>query len=373
MKYDYVVVGAGIFGATIARLLIEAGKSVLILEKELYPGGHCFSYNQEGIEIHKYGPHIFHTANDEVWEFVNRFSEWYPFDLRVKVNYKDNYYSFPINLMTLSQVYGGNLYNNNKTLLYNRLYKDITSIAKPKNFKEAALSLVGKRLYEMFFEGYTTKQWGTDPENLPSEIFSRLPIRFDLNDQYFSRHRNKYQGIPKNGYTNFIGNIIQGIPIEYCFDAHLENLKQFKDSTIIYSGPPDALLNFSLGRLPYRSLRFEIERHEGTYQGVPIVNYTDVDTPYTRITEHKCFVPQEFNHTYISKEYPASYEETGQAFYPIATEQNKSLYNEYVKLLKQEHPNILLGGRLGTFQYLDMDQTIELAMKMTKELLNGTE
>lgn len=372
MKFDYVVVGAGIFGATTARLLTEAGASVLILEKEMHPGGHCFSYNQEGIEIHKYGPHIFHTANDTVWAFVNRFSEWYPFDLRVRVNSCGNYFTFPINLMTLTTIYGYLALSNNKEYILSEWKKDLVPNDNPQNFEEAALASVGKSLYEIFFKGYTTKQWGTDPKNLPKEIFSRLPVRLDLNDQYFSRHRNKYQGIPTKGYTSFIGNIIGKTPVEYGFDATLENLSKYKDSKVIYSGAPDSLLSFSLGRLPYRSLRFEIERHQGTYQGVPIVNYTAVNVPYTRITEHKCFTPIEHQHTFISKEYPASYEETNQPFYPIATDENKSLYNEYVKLLKEVSPNILLGGRLGTFQYLDMDQTVELAMNTVKELTRGT-
>ena len=328
----YIVIGAGIYGSTIARLLHDSKQDVVIFEKNVNPGGHCESENVDGIEIHKHGPHIFHTSNDEVWQFVNRFSEWYPFDLKVKVNYNNLYYSFPINLMTLTQVFGPNAIDD--------WQRNLIHIETPQNFEEMALKTVGSRIYEIFFKGYTKKQWGVDPSKLPASIFNRIPIRMDLNDQYFARHRNKYQGIPKLGYTQFIANMIENIPIEYNVNFSKKDITNVRDQKIIWSGPPDQLLDYTYGILPYRSLKFVLEKHNNTYQGTPIVNFTNESVPYTRITEHKLFTPngQDIAHSIISKEYPASYEETKQPFYPINTAENNHTYQKYLTSIKKNTP-----------------------------------
>lgn len=376
MSIDYLIVGAGFFGATCARLLHDAGYSVLVLEEQEYLGGHSATMVKDGIVMHKYGPHIFHTNNEEVWSFVNRFADFNDYQLKVKVNYKDTLYSFPINLLTINQVFGP----TTPSQVWERIAADIPDWVHKStdcnNFEVVALKKVGQKLYDIFFKGYTTKQWGTEPSKLPASIFNRLPIRSDYNDCYFLNHRSKHQGVPIEGYTKLIENMLDGIPVltkvDYLEDKHNWNSKAKK---VIYTGPIDALFDNVYGKLPYRSLRFEHKRLEMfDFQGGAVVNYTDVNVPHTRITEHKHFDKNKDHlpYTWISTEFPAKYEQTGVAFYPINDVLNDHLAKKYLETAKS-HPYLIIGGRLGLYKYYDMDQTIEEAMKLCTNLIKSSQ
>ena len=366
MKIDYLIVGAGFFGATCARLLHDAGKSVLVVERNNYIGGHAATETKDEIVIHRFGPHVFHTNNTNIWNFVNKFGTFNQYQLKVKVNYKDRLYSFPINLLTLSQVFGV----TTPAAALEAIQNDIVPNTDPANFEEAALANVGKTLYEIFYKGYTTKQWGQDPKQLPKTIFNRLPIRLNHDDGYFLKHRCQYQGIPIDGYTPLIENMLKGIPVLLNTDV-LGNKDSWKTQCqqMIYSGPIDAFFDYEYGKLEYRSLKFEIEKHDiNDYQGSAVINYTDINVPYTRITEHKHFNWQEKPYTYISKEYPADYNETNEPYYPVNSLENAHKLQQYLGLVDQTS-NVLFGGRLGTYRYMDMDETIEAAMKLVKDLI----
>lgn len=364
MKVDFLVVGAGLFGATFANQMWKKGYRVAIIDSASYIGGHCNSYQKDGIEIHKYGPHIFHTGSDEVWEFVNRFSKFTPFNFTAKAFYRGKLYSFPINLLTLHQVFGCTSPHEARRCIEN----DIVKIDHPTNLEERALSVMGPTLYEIFIKGYTKKQWATDPKNLPASILNRLPIRFDFSDSYFLNHRNKYQGIPTEGYARLIENMIfeTNCPciLDKKFDQKLDIVSKAK--RILYTGPIDEFFDYCYGHLPYRSSKFEFEKHPNTFQGGPVVNYTDESVPYTRITEHKYFMTNFPEHTWISKEFPIKYIPGENApFYPINTDENNALYLRYKKLAEQISDKVIFGGRLGMYAYYDMDQTIEAAINLS--------
>lgn len=366
MKYDYLIVGSGFYGATCARLLAEKGYSIKILEKNKIVGGNSRTSKKEDIIIHESGPHTFHTNNQAVWNFVNKFDHFENIKLKVRVNYKNNIYSFPINLLTLYQVYGVNTPQQamdavNKDLIYNQ---------NPKNFEEAAIGVVGKKIYEIFFKGYTTKQWNTDPKNLSHEIFSRIPIRFTHDDGYFTKHRCFYEGVPVSGYTDLVKNMLNHHLIDLNLNVdYLQNKTENNHlaDKIIYTGAIDAYFDFKYGILPYRSLRFELERHDGDYQGTMIVNYTDQEVPFTRITEHKHFMSKKFNYTYITKEYPQNYDGKNEPLYPIKNDETENICNKYKKLVSLEK-NVHFGGRLAEYKYYDMDQTIESAMSYCENI-----
>lgn len=364
MSYNFLIVGAGFFGATIARLLTDRGAKCLVLEKEPESGGHAATCKMKDIVVHKYGPHIFHTNNEEVWRFVNKYAEFNNFNFKVKVNYNNILYSFPINLLTLSQVYGV----TTPVDAAKAIERDRIIFIKPANFEEMALSTIGKKLYETFFYGYTKKQWGCEPKELSAEVFNRLPVRFDFNDNYFNNHRNKYQGIPIGGYTNLINNILKDIPIIHNVD-YLQDKDYWNSQTqrVIFTGPIDEYYNFQFGKLPYRSLRFEWQTLDNTFQGGPVVNYTDEKIPWTRITEHKYFENNTCEHSVISKEYPAKYEETRVPFYPINNSTNDGVYDKYKSLANTEK-RLYFGGRLAEYKYYDMDQVIESAFQLSKTI-----
>lgn len=363
----YLIVGAGFFGATCARLLTEYGHNCIVIEKSNYIGGHCHTERIKDICVHKYGPHVFHTNNDAVWQFVNRFASFNDYKLKVKVNFQNRIYSFPINLLTINQIFNEAMTPEQAKI---RIKQDCISCENPQNFEEAALSSVGKQIYETFFKGYTAKQWGKTPAELPSTILSRIPVRYNYDDGYFAKHRCKYEGIPIGGYTDLITKMLLGITVllQTPFDhSMIETVDK-----VIYTGPIDQFYNFIHGILPYRSLKFEYEYHDiEDYQGTAVMNFTDVQVPYTRITEHKHFdIP---NHktrgTIISKEYPELYTGQNEPFYPINDLQNQQMYEKYVELAKLES-KVVFGGRLGLYQYLDMDQTIEAAMSLvSKEIV----
>jgi len=357
--FDYIIVGSGFYGATCARLLAEKNYKIKLIEKNYTVGGNCRTTNREGIIVHECGPHMFHTNNQDVWNFVNRFSEFNDRKLKVRVNYKNKIYSFPINLLTLNQVYGCTTPKE----AIQAIEKDRIPNNNPQNFEEAALNVVGSKLYNIFFKGYTKKQWNMDPVKLDYKIFSRLPVRFDYDDGYFLKHRCKYEGFPTIGYSKLIENMLNHSNIEIILNVdYLKSKKQHDQEglNVIYTGPIDAYFEFKYGVLPYRSLRFEHEKHDGDYQGGMIVNYTDEEVPFTRITEHKHFMEEKFEYTYITKEYPQSYDGTNEPLYPINDNNSMKIFEEYKKLITQT--NVHFGGRLAEYKYYDMDQTIESAM-----------
>ena len=361
-KMSYLVVGSGLYGATFARVLAENNKKVFVIDKRNHIGGNCYTEKINGINVHKYGPHAFHTNSEKVWEFANQFAEFNDFKLKVKVNYKDNFYSFPINLLTLNQIYGVRNQKEARSILSKIVVRN-----KKPNYKNFVISRVGRELYEIFYEGYTKKQWDLDPEKLPASIAKRIPIRYDFNDYYFS---DKYQGIPINGYTNFIENILdhKNIKINTNVDFH-DNKKDFesKFKKIIYSGKIDELFEYKYGLLDYRSLKFVEEQHNKTFQGNSIINYTSYNIPYTRIVEHKYFENKNQENTVITYEYPEKYDGNNIPFYPINTHSNNNKYNKYRELIKQ-NSQYIVGGRLGRYLYLNMDQTIAMALKDAGEL-----
>ena len=357
MKYDYLIVGSGLFGATFANLAKEAGKSCLILEKRKHVAGNCFTDNVQNINVHVYGPHIFHTSNKEIWDYVNKFATFNNFINRPKVKYKNNTYSFPINLFTLYQLWGCQTPSEAKRKLESVRVK----IENPKNLEEWILSQVGEDLYHTFIKGYTTKQWGRDPKYLPTFIIKRLPIRLTFDDNYYN---DTYQGVPIGGYTQMIKNMMKDTPIEMGVDF-LQDIEYWssKANKVVYTGALDELFDYSKGELEYRSLRFDIsEVFESDYQGNAVVNYTDLSVPYTRIVEHKHFEQTQSDTTIITREYPQDWNRSLEKYYPINNEKNHDLYTHYKNECAVHFPNMILGGRLACYQYFDMHQAIGQAM-----------
>lgn len=357
MTYDYIIVGAGVFGSTFANLCKENRKSCLILESRNHIAGNAYTENIEGINVHKYGPHIFHTSNKKIFDFVNKFCEFNNFTYRPRVIFKNNLYSFPINLLTLYQLWGC------KTPIeaQKKLESVRINIKNPKNIEEYALSQVGEEIYRTFIYGYTKKQWNTEPKDLPSEILKRIPIRLNFNDCYYN---DLYQGIPIGGYTKLFGNMIENIPIELNVNF-LNDIDYWckRGKKVIYTGAIDELLEYKLGELNYRSLRFETEiLNISDYQGVAAINYTEESIPYTRILEHKHFEFLENDKTVITKEYPQTWNRSLEKYYPINNDINNELYKKYEKLANSEFKNFIFGGRLATYKYYDMHQVIGQAM-----------
>jgi len=355
--YDYIIVGSGLFGSTFANLATTNGKSCLILEKRNHVGGNVYTENIEGINVHMYGPHIFHTSNKYIWTYVNKFAEFNNFCNRPKIKYENNVYSFPINLFTLYQLWGVVTPQQAKDKLDSVKVK----IHNPSNLEEWILSEVGEEIYEKFIYGYTKKQWGKDPKTLPSFIIKRLPIRLDYNDNYYN---DIYQGIVIGGYTNMIKRMINGIDIELGVDFKSD--KDYwltKAKQIVYTGGIDEFFDYKLGPLEYRSLKFELEKiNVSDYQGNAVFNYTEQHIPYTRVIEHKHFESTNISHTIITREYPDPWSVGKEKFYPLNDDRNNQLYKQYVELIKKEYPNIILGGRLACYRYFDMHQVIGQAM-----------
>ena len=359
--YDYLIVGSGLFGSVFANQLYESGKKVLVIEKKNHIGGNCFTENIDDIHVHRYGPHIFHTSDDRVWTFVNKFVNFNNFINRPKVFYKDKLYSFPINLMTLYQLYGiYTPYDAEKLLGEKKIIID-----NPKNLEDYVLSQVGKEIYETFIKGYTTKQWNKDPKELPTSIIKRIPIRLNFDDNYYF---DKYQGIPIGGYTQIFEKLLKGIEIKTNVD-YFDNKEYFNSITkkIVYTGPVDLYFNHIFGKLQYRSLKFETEHLDiNDFQGNALINYTEYEIPYTRIIEHKHFDYQNQKNTIITKEYPQN---NGEPFYPINDFENNSKYTQYKKLMDMEK-NVIFGGRLADYKYYDMHQVIASALSRVKKEIN---
>lgn len=355
MIYDFLIVGAGLYGSVCARELTNKGFKCLVIDKRNHIAGNCFTEKQHKIDIHKYGPHIFHTHNKDIWSYVNKFSKFNSFVNRPKVKYGDKLYSFPINLFTLYQLYGVSCPSEAEKILETKKVK----IENPSNLEEWILSQVGEEIYEIFIKGYTTKQWGRPPKELPSFIIKRLPIRLNFNDNYFF---DQFQGIPENGYTELFINLLSGIDVEIGVDFFNSN---FSYQNLIYTGPIDKFYNYRFGKLEYRSLRFEeIVLEQSDYQGNAIINYTKLDVPYTRIIEHKHFSEIQSCKTIITKEFPS---ETGEPYYPINNLENNERYKNY-KTLSDLETKVFFGGRLSEYKYYDMHQVIGSALHFCNKI-----
>ena len=364
-KYDYILVGSGLYSGVFAWFAKQKGKKCLVLEKRDHIGGNVYCENTEGIHVHKYGAHIFHTSNKEVWQFVNSLAEFNRYTNSPVANYKGEMYNMPFNMNTFSKMWNISTPAEAKKIIEEQK-KEITG--EPKNLEEQAISLVGREIYEKLVKGYTEKQGGRDCTALPAFIIKRLPVRYTYDNNYFN---DLYQGIPIGGYNVIIDRLFEGCDIETGVD-YLEK-KEYYDGLgekIVYTGTIDAYYKYQFGKLEYRSLRFESEvLDEENHQGVAVVNYTDRETPYTRIIEHKHFEFGTQPKTVITREYPVTWQEGMEPYYPVNDEKNQALYQKYAKLAEKEE-HVIFGGRLGEYKYYDMDKVIASAMACAKEELN---
>ena len=357
MKYDYLVVGSGLYGAIFAHEAKVHGKSVLVVDKRPNIAGNIYTENIEGINVHKYGAHIFHTNNKKVWNYITRFAEFNRFTNSPVANYKGELYSLPFNMYTFNKMWGV-VTPEEAAAKIEEQRREITH--EPQNLEEQAISLVGRDIYEKLIKGYTEKQWGRDCKDLPAFIIKRLPVRLTFDNNYFNA---LYQGIPDGGYTAMVEKMLEGIEVRLNVDylADRESLNALADK-VVYTGPVDAYFGYRLGALQYRSVRFETEVLDtDNYQGNAVVNYTDAETPYTRIIEHKHFEFGTQPKTVISREYSAEWKPGDEPYYPVNDEKNGALYAEYKKLADAE-PGVIFGGRLGEYKYYDMDKVIEAAL-----------
>ena len=368
--YDYLVVGAGLFGSVFAREAKDKGYSVLVVDKRDHIAGNVYTRKVEGINFHQYGAHIFHTNNKEVWDFVNKFITFNRFTNSPVANYKGELYSLPFNMYTFNKMWGVITPDEAKAKIEEQR-KEV--VGEPENLEEQAISLVGRDIYEKLIKGYTEKQWGRDCKDLPSFIIKRLPVRFTFDNNYFNA---LYQGIPVGGYTKMVEKMLEGIEVRLNTD-YLTNKEELDDiaKKVIYTGAIDAYYDYKLGTLEYRSVRFENEVLDmPNFQGNAAVNYTDRETPYTRIIEHKWFEfgkdenGNDLPKTIISKEYSSEWKPGDEPYYPVNDERNSKLYAEY-KALSLNEDKVIFGGRLGEYKYYDMDAVIDSALKMTKEVL----
>jgi len=364
--YDYLIVGSGLYGSVFAYEANKIGKTCLVLEKKEHIGGNIYTKNVDGIHVHEYGPHIFHTSSKKIWDYVNQFATFNNFVNRPKVNYKGKIYSFPINLLTLYQLWG---VKTPKEAI-EKLLASKVKINNPKNLEEWCLNEIGTELYETFIKGYTQKQWKTDPKELPTFIIKRIPIRTTFDDNYYF---DTYQGIPIGGYTQIIEKMLSGIEVKLNTDYLADKETWDKVAKkVLYTGPIDAYFNYQFGDLDYRTTNFE---HEivpvKDYQGNALINYTDVNVPYTRIIEHKHFDPVNVPHTLITREYPEDWKRGLTPYYPVNNEKNTKIYNQYKELTKVL-PNVLFGGRLAEYKYYDMHQVIASALHDSEKEFTGS-
>lgn len=363
--YDYLVVGSGLFGAVFTHFAIKAGKSVLVLEKRSHIGGNVFTESVEGINVHRYGAHIFHTSDKEVWDFVNEFAEFNNYVNSPVANYNGELYNLPFNMNTFSKLWGVVTPDEARAKIAEQVAN--LNIGEPKNLEEQALSLVGTDVYTKLVKGYTEKQWGRDCKDLPAFIIKRLPCRFTFDNNYFN---DRYQGIPVGGYTPMIEKMLEGADVKTNAD-YFEFVKQNPDvaSKTVYTGMIDEFFGFKFGKLQYRTVRFDTHVLDtSNYQGVAVMNYTDRQTPYTRIIEHKHFEFGTQSKTVISYEYPTEWQEGMEPYYPVNDEANSALYARYLQLA-QTRSDVIFGGRLGQYKYYDMDKVIRSALDIAKEEL----
>ena len=359
-KYDYVLVGSGLYAGVWAYEARKHGKTCLVVEKRDHIGGNVYCEDVEGIHVHRYGAHIFHTSDRKVWDFVNQLAEFNRYTNSPVANYKGEMYNMPFNMNTFSKMWGISTPAQAKAIIEEQK-KSVTG--EPKNLEEQAISLVGTDIYQKLVKGYTEKQWGRDCRELPAFIIKRLPVRFTYDNNYFN---DLYQGIPIGGYNVIIDKLFEGCEIETGVD-YLEK-KEYYDSLgekVVYTGMIDAYYQYQFGKLEYRSLRFETEiLEEENHQGVAVVNYTDRETPYTRVIEHKHFEFGTQPKTVVTREYPADWKEGMEAYYPVNNEKNQELYQKYAELAAKED-HMIFGGRLAEYKYYDMDKVIASALART--------
>ncbi|PWU72791.1 UDP-galactopyranose mutase [Ochrobactrum sp. POC9] len=365
MKKKILIVGAGFTGAVVARELAEKGYFVTVFEQRNHVAGNCHTERdpETGVMVHVHGPHIFHTDDEEVWSYVNKYADFAPYICQVKATTGGRVFSLPINLLTINQFF-------NRTFSPSEARRFIETISEPieevKSFKDQALKYLGRELYDAFFRGYPIKQWGLDPSVLPASILKRLPVRFDYNDNYFN-HKN--QGIPKQGYTVLVEQILRHPNIDLQLGRAFNRIDAANFDHVFYTGPLDAWFNHAAGRLGYRTLRFEVSRHQGDYQGCAVMSYPEEHVPYTRITEHKHFAPWEtFDQTVIFHEYSSYCRPNDTPYYPIRLVEEKSVLSDYIELARIEK-NVSFMGRLATYRYLDMDVTIGEALRAARKFI----
>lgn len=371
MKYDYLVVGAGLYGAVFAHEAKKAGKSVFVIDKRPNIAGNVYTEPVEGIQVHKYGAHIFHTNNKKVWDYVNQFAEFNRFTNSPVANYKGELYSLPFNMYTFNKMWG--VVTPEEAAAKIEEQRKEAGISEPKNLEEQAISLVGRDIYEKLIKGYTEKQWGRPCKELPSFIIKRLPVRLTFDNNYFNA---LYQGIPIGGYTQMVANMLEGIEVELNADYLKDKAKYDAIADkVVYTGAIDAYFDYKLGALEYRSVRFETELLDmPNFQGNAAVNYTDAETPWTRIIEHKWFEfgkdadGNDLPKTVISKEFSSEWKPGDEPYYPVNDDKNGKLYAEYKKLADNEK-NIIFGGRLGEYTYYDMDAVIASALEMCEKTI----
>lgn len=361
-KYDYLIVGCGLYGATIANLLIKNHKKVLIVDKRNTIAGNIYTENKDGIDVHIYGPHIFHTDYEDVWEYVNSFVQFKPFINQVIANYKGKFYHLPFNMNTFHEMWGV----TTKEEAIAKIDSQKNNISNPKNLEEQAISLVGTDIFNTLIKGYTEKQRGDKCENLPSFIIKRLPLRFEYNNNYYN---DKYQGIPTLGYTELVKRMIEGADVLLNTDyIQAKNELDSLAENIVYTGPIDEFFDYKFGYLDYRSLRFETFKVEQPYyQNNCVINYTEREVPYTRVFEHKYFLDTKSDVTYVTREYPQQYKQGLERYYPILNDRNIDLYNKYLEESKKLK-NVYFGGRLGKYKYFDMDDVIKVAFNDFEKL-----
>ena len=371
-RYDYLIVGSGLYGAIFAHEAKAHGKSVLVVDKRPHIGGNVYTQNIAGINVHVYGAHIFHTNDQKVWNYINRFANFNHFINSPVANYKGELYSLPFNMYTFNKMWGV-ITPEEAEAKINRQRGEITGI--PGNLEEQAISLVGRDIFEKLIKGYTEKQWGRDCKDLPAFIIKRLPVRLTFNNNYFNA---LYQGIPMGGYTRMMENILEGVEVRLGTDylAHREELDPLADK-VVYTGPIDAFFGYRLGHLEYRSVRFETELlDQPNFQGNAAVNYTDRETPWTRIIEHKWFEfgkdaqGNDLPRTVISREYSSEWKPGDEPYYPVNDGKNSALYEQYRQLAARES-NVIFGGRLGEYKYYDMDQVIAEVLRRCEQELDG--
>lgn len=364
-KYDYVIVGAGLFGAVFAQEAKKAGKKCLVVDKRSHIAGNIYTKEIEGIQVHEYGAHIFHTSNKEVWEYVNQFAEFNRYTNSPVANYKGEIYNMPFNMNTFNKLWGVVTPKEAKEKI--EAQKREYSVENPKNLEEQAINLVGPDVYTKLVKGYTEKQWGKRATELPAFIIKRLPVRFTYDNNYFN---DNYQGIPIGGYTKMIEKMLEGteVQLDEDFLKNKDKYSQMADK-VVYTGMIDEYFDYCYGELEYRSLRFETEvLEEENHQGNAVVNYTEYEVPYTRIIEHKHFEYGTQPKTVITREYPKTWKKGDEPYYPMNDEKNIALYEKYSALARKEG-NVIFGGRLGQYKYYDMDDTIEAALKCVKSVL----
>lgn len=361
--YDYLVVGAGLFGSVFAFEAGKRGKKCLVIDKRGNIGGNIYTEERDGINVHLYGAHIFHTSKKEIWDYVNQFAEFNNYINSPVANYRGKLYNLPFNMNTFYELWGDEASTPEKARM--KIESQRVNIEKPRNLEEQALSLIGRDVYEKLIKGYTEKQWGRDCSLLPPSILKRVPVRYMFNNNYFN---DRFQGIPVGGYTEIIKKMLDKADVVLGVDFNKEREKyEMKAERILYTGALDSLFDFSLGHLSFRSEKFEhVRLEEDNHQGVAVMNYTEREVPYTRVIEHKHFENVQSPVTWISSEYPVDYSETGEPYYPVNDEDNDALYARY-RALATKKENFIYGGRLAEYRYYDMDKTIEAALALVEK------